>query len=212
MLTKHLIRWLRLGLALAVCSVPVLLPGTASAAQSLTLSAGSQSPGGDVQLNAFAPSMITVNIGDSVTWHLDSTEFHNIDFPAGTPPPDFIQPGPDGVFINPQAAVPSGGNTYDASAPVTSGLLNSGDSFSLMFTKAGTYQYLCDIHAGMVGVVNVVAAGAAADDQAAIDARRTSQVNNELATKAIPAIMSNVGELPTEGRPRNRGGCADWAG
>jgi plastocyanin len=177
----------------------MLLPTTASAAQTVTLSAGSQSPGGDVQLNEFAPTMITVNTGDTVTWHLDSIEFHNIDFPAGTTPPDFVQPGPDGVFINPLSAMPSGGNSYDGSSPARSGLLNPGDSWSLTFTKAGTYQYLCDIHAGMGGVVNVEAPGAAVDNQAAIDARRTSQVNSDLATKAIPAIMSNVGELQTEG-------------
>ncbi|MBV9325238.1 MAG: hypothetical protein JO352_15790 [Chloroflexi bacterium] len=199
MFTDRLTRQLRIGVALAICAAPVLLPTPAAAAQTVTLSAGAESAGGDVQLNEFAPTMITVNTGDTVTWHLDSTEFHNVFFPAGTTPPDFIQPGPDGVFINPQAAAPSGGNSFDGSAPAGSGLLNKGDAWSLTFTKAGTYQYLCDIHTGMGGVVNVVAPGAAADNQDAIDARRTSQVNAELATKAIPAIMSNVGEQQTEG-------------
>jgi plastocyanin len=177
----------------------MLLPTSASAAQTLVVSAGAESVGGDVQLNEFAPLMINVNVGDTVTWRLDSTEFHNIYFPTGTIPPEFVQPGPDGVFINPQLAMPSGSNTYDGSAPVGSGLLNKGDTWSLTFTKEGTYQFLCDIHAGMGGVVNVAAPGAAVDNQAAIDARRTAQVNSDLATKAIPAIMNNVGELVTEG-------------
>jgi plastocyanin len=178
---------------------PLAAPEGAAAAQTLTISAGAESQGGDVQLNEFAPLQITVNVGDTVTWRLDSTEFHNIYFPSGTTPPDFIQPGPEGVFINPAVAIPTGGNNFDGSAPVGSGLLNKGQTWSLTFTKAGTYQYLCNIHPGMGGVVNVVAAGQNADTQAAVDARRTNQINAELATKAVPEIMSNVGELPAEG-------------
>ena len=78
-----LTRPLRFGLALGLCAGPMLLATPAMAAQTLVVSAGAESPGGDVQLNAFAPNMITVNVGDTVTWHLDSTEFHNIYFPVG---------------------------------------------------------------------------------------------------------------------------------
>jgi plastocyanin len=198
-LLNALTRPLRFGLALGLCAGPMLLPTPAMAAQTLVVSAGAESPGGDVQLNAFAPNMINVNVGDTVTWHLDSTEFHNIFFPSGTTPPEFVLAGPDGVFLNPQAGFPTGGPNYDGSAPAGSGLLNKGDSYSLTFTKAGNYQFLCDIHAGMGGIVNVTAAGGTADSQAAIDARRASQVNSELANKGIPAIMSNLGELATEG-------------
>jgi plastocyanin len=183
----------------AVLALSSLTP--AQAAQTLSVSAGSESPGGDVQLNEFAPNQITVNVGDTVTWRLDSTEFHNIYFP-GTPaatPPDFIQPGPDGVFINPAVALPSGTDQFDGGAPAGSGLLNKGQSWSLRFTKVGQYTYLCDIHAGMGGVVNVVAPGTSADSQASIDARRAQQVNADLATKSIPAIMGNIGELEAEG-------------
>src|SRR4051812_34482310 len=113
MFLNHLSRQVRIGLALSVCAAPILLPTTASAAQTLNVSAGAESTGGDVQLLEFAPTMINVNVGDTVDWKLDSTEFHNVYFPMGTQPPDFVQPGPDGVFINPQVAVPSGGNSFD---------------------------------------------------------------------------------------------------
>jgi plastocyanin len=177
----------------------LLVPSVAGAAQTLQASAGAESPGGDVQLNEFAPTQINVNVGDTVTWKLSSTEFHNIDFAGGTTPPEFVQPGPEGVFINPEAALPSGGNTYDGSAPVRSGLMNKGDTFSVTFSKAGSYQYLCDIHPGMAGVVNVLDAGKPADTQQAVDDRRTAQITGELANKALPAIFSNIGELPAEG-------------
>lgn len=177
----------------------MVLPASAHAAQTLTISAGAESPGSDVQLNVFAPNQITINVGDTVTWKLDSTEFHNIDFPTGTPVPAFVEGGPDGAFINPLSAFPRGGNTYDGSAPASSGLMDKGETYSLTFTKAGQFAYLCDIHPGMGGVINVVAPGQPADTQATIDAKRTSQVQGDLANKAISLIVSNVGELPAEG-------------
>jgi plastocyanin len=190
---------LRAGLALAPIVVTGLAPLGASANQTLVISAGSESKGGDVQLNEFAPNQISVNVGDTVTWRLDSTEFHDILFTSGAPAPEFVQPGPDGVFINPVAAMPTGGNTYDGTGLVGSGLLNKGDTWSLTFSKAGSYTYLCAIHTGMGGIINVLAPGQQTDTQAAVDTRRTNQVNADIANLAVPAIMANTGELPAEG-------------
>jgi plastocyanin len=192
-------RLTRVGVTVGLCAATLISPLSASAAQTLTVSAGAESMGGDVQLNEFAPNQITVNVGDTVTWKLDSTEFHDIIFTNGAPAPEFVQPGPDGVFFNPAATMPVGGSTYDGSAMVGSGLLNKGDTYSLTFAKAGTFTYLCAIHLGMGGTVNVVDNGQGVDTQAAIDARRTAQVNADVANLAVPAIMANVGELPAEG-------------
>lgn len=195
-MSRSLIRFARAALVLGLIGSTVMGPASVvSAAQTFTVSAGSESPGGDVQLNEFAPINVTVNVGDTVTWRLDSTEFHNVIFTGGAPAPAFVQPGPDGVFVNPASAFPSGGPNYDGTGMAGSGLLNKGDKFSLTFTKAGTFSYLCSIHPGMGGSVKVVDAGQTADTQAAIDARRSAQVNGDLATKAIPAIMANRGEL-----------------
>ncbi|MCA1646728.1 MAG: hypothetical protein LC797_15160 [Chloroflexi bacterium] len=174
-------------------------PFSASAAQTLNVSAGAESAGGDVQLNEFAPNQITIGVGDTVIWKLDSSEFHDILFTSGAPAPEFIAPGPDGVFVNPAAAFPVGGSTYDGSGVVGSGLLNTGQTYSLTFSKAGTFTYLCAIHPGMGGVVNVAGNGQGVDTQPAVDARRNAQVNADLATRALPTIMANVGEQPTEG-------------
>jgi plastocyanin len=195
----HIQRFARIALAFGLLVAPMASPTSAAAALTLSVSAGAESIGGDVQLNLFAPNQITVNLGDTVTWKLDSTEFHNVDFPAGTAFPEFAQPGPDGVFINPLVAFPRGGKNFDGSQPTGSGLLNKGDTYSLTFTKAGEYSYICDIHPGMSGLINVVPVGQTADTQSGIDAKRTSQIQNELATKAVPMIASNVGELPAEG-------------
>jgi plastocyanin len=196
---RQLTRGLRIALIIGFVGTTLASPLNGHAAQTLTLSAGAESRGGDVQLNAFAPNEITINVGDTLTWRLDSTEFHNILFTNGEPAPEFVEAGPDGVFLNPAVALPTGGSTFDGTGPAGSGLLNKGDTYSLTFTKQGVFTYLCAIHAGMGGVVKAVAAGQSADIQAAVDARRTAQINADLAERAIPAIMSNIGELVTSG-------------
>src|SRR4051794_32773597 len=113
-----------------------------------------------VQVNAFLPKNLTVDVGDSINWTVKSGEFHTITFPSGTEPPPFIVPINGVPQINPAAAAPSGGPTYDGSAFANSGLLFGGQQFSLRFTKAGTYSFLCLIHAGMAGTVHVPDAGA----------------------------------------------------
>ena len=64
-----------------------------------------------------------------------------------------------------QVVRPSGG-LYDGSSYVNSGQLGnapgrSGTSFTLTFTKAGSYSYICILHVdqGMAGVIEVGAAG-----------------------------------------------------
>jgi plastocyanin len=193
----HRTRTLRFALGLSLALGLLVVPAVGSAAQTFTLSAGVESIGGDVQLNEFAPNAVSVNVGDTVTWSLDSTEFHNVIFTSGAPAPDFVTGGPDGVFLNPVGAVPSGGPSYDGSGIVSSGLLNKGQKFSLTFTKAGTYAYLCSIHPGMTGSVRVLETGQTPDTQAAIDARKSAQVNADFATHAVPSIMANVGLLET---------------
>lgn len=67
------------------------------------------------------------------------------------------------TVVQPAAtAFPSGGPNYDGTGLVNSGLLEGkGKTFALTFTKAGTYDYLCLLHPGMVGQVVVQASGSA---------------------------------------------------
>ena len=191
------------GLGLVVASLPIA--GTTGAATTLTVSAGAQSPGRDVQLNMFAPGTTTINVGDTVTWRLDSTEFHTVTFLAGQPEPEFVQPGPEGAFLNPAAVLPAGGNTFDGSTYTNSGLMMltqpgaEPPTYSLTFTKPGTYDYVCIVHPGMTGKVVVNSAGQPSDTPTAVDARRRDEVNSALAGDGISSIMANAGELPAEG-------------
>ncbi len=121
--------------------------------------AGSSTRDEAVQVNTFLPKDLTIDAGDSITWTVRSGEFHTVTFPSGTVPPPFIIPIQGVPQINPAAAAPSGGPTYDGSAFTNSGLLFGGQQFTLGFTKAGTYSFLCLIHAGMAGTVHVQDAG-----------------------------------------------------
>jgi plastocyanin len=114
-----------------------------------------------VQANTFLPTSLSVNVGDSVTWHLRSGEFHTVTFLSGAPQPPFIIVGQQGPELNPAAVAPAGGPTYDGTGIASSGLLVQGQQYSLGFTKAGTYPFLCLVHAGMAGTVHVRDAGTA---------------------------------------------------
>ncbi|MDP9111831.1 MAG: plastocyanin/azurin family copper-binding protein [Candidatus Eremiobacteraeota bacterium] len=99
-----------------------------------------------------ASSTVTVPVGGTVTWYnLSNNEPHTVTFGiAGQPFPSLNPFGP-----------PMGGPTYDGTAITSSGVMPPVpgiNTYSLRFTKAGTYQYRCLIHdddSGMIGTVIV---------------------------------------------------------
>ena len=99
--------------------------------------------------NTLSNTPLDVATGTTVTWtNQSNNEPHDVVFPvAGSTPPPTLSP----------FAPSSGGTSYDGSTLVNSGVLNPGQSFSLTFTKAGTYQYYCLFHddAGMVATITV---------------------------------------------------------
>jgi plastocyanin len=109
---------------------------------------GSSTPDMAVMGNGFYPGVITIDVGDSITWTFNDT--HTVTFLSGTPQP---------VPLSPQGGAPAGGPTYDGTGYVNSGIVGPGTNFTLTFTKAGTFPYVCLLHPGMVGTVVVQAAG-----------------------------------------------------
>ncbi len=98
---------------------------------------------------SLADTNVTIPAGTALTWtNLSSNELHTVTFGiAGQPFPT----------MNPFSP-PQGGSTYDGSAIANSGILMPGQSYSLTFTKAGTYEYHCLLHddgANMIGTVIV---------------------------------------------------------
>ncbi len=111
---------------------------------------GGQSPDMSVMTMGYFPEIITIDAGDSVTWILNSTEPHTVTFLSGNAP---LNP-----FL-PQSLQPIGGNTYNGTGIVSSGLMFQGQEYTLTFTNPGVYLYGCVIHPGMEGVVIVNPSG-----------------------------------------------------
>lgn len=128
--------------------------------------------------NAFFPATTTIHTGDKVRFVVEG--FHNLDLPkkGGTPTPLFAPKGvvsgaadaagaafwfngQPNLQFNPALAPAGFGKTfsYSGSKGVQSGLplLNKPKPVTVKFTKAGTFTYFCDLHAGMTAKVRVVA-------------------------------------------------------
>jgi plastocyanin len=144
-----------------------------------------------IDLQAFFPKEITINAGDAIFFEFPTPPgFHTVTFLSGEDVPPLIIPdeaagdspasppaGPPTLVLNPQAAFPVGGNTYDGTGYLNSGLdvvrLPSDPSFVLTFTTPGTYEYQCIPHGVVMKATVVVqeAGSTLAEDQAAIDAQ-----------------------------------------
>jgi plastocyanin len=112
-----------------------------------------------VQVNAFLPKELQIDVGDTVKWTVGSGEFHTVSFLSGGARPDLIVVGPNGPDFNPVVVAPSGGTSYGGTGYVNSGLLFQGQSFGVTFTAPGDYPFVCLIHSEMAGTLHVRPAG-----------------------------------------------------
>ena len=150
--------------------------GMAPAVQAAsTLNVGIGVGAGTVAGNVYVPGDMTILVGDSVKWTTESDEPHSVTFgtgPAGVPPPAWPAAGFTGTTPPPPgtAALTA---TYGGSGFLNTQLLFKGSNATVTFTSAGTFPFICQIHPGMAGTVNVVASGttttqAEADAKAAL--------------------------------------------
>lgn len=108
-----------------------------------------------VDVLRFTPAELNIGVGDKVVWENDSFTPHTVTFIPGPPPAGFDPFVPMGVTA-----------AYSPGQFLNSGLYGAvpdwtGETFSLSFPTAGTYQYICALHAdsGMVGIINVGTGG-----------------------------------------------------
>lgn len=122
----------------------------------------------EAAIDQFFPANITVNAGDTVTWTNPLADVpHTVTFTSGAALPPLVTPapqpsGPPFIAFTPQLFLPTAAKTYDGTGFVNSGFLQQGTpaaTYSLKFTKPGTYTYVCAIHAdqGMKGTITVLA-------------------------------------------------------
>jgi plastocyanin len=176
------------------------------------------------QMEKFYPITITINVSDTITWKFNSGfEPHTVTFLAGAQIPEALIPDPDAgqsqggppaLIVNPQVLLPAGGNSFDGSAFTSSGIVAEDvpgpKEYTLSFTKAGTYDYVCLLHAGagpdgviqgMKATVVVLDAGAAlpltpeqvvAAENAAIEVDRKAAADKQATLPQPPAATTNA--------------------
>ena len=158
--TTRLRALLATGLILGLL-LSVSFAGTAQAATTLNVGVGVGS--GTVSGNAYLPGDVTILVGDSIKWTIESDEPHSVTFgngPAGTPPDEWPVTGLTGT-VPPPPGVANLTGTYGGSGFLNTGLLWPDSTATVLFTAPGSLPYICVIHPGMAGTVNVVASGTA---------------------------------------------------
>ena len=130
-------RFRRLRALMALAVLPTLV--AACAAGEGGQSATQPAPAADevvIDLVAYMPETIEVDVGRSVTWQQEDAGAHTVT--SGT-----VEQGAAGVTQRPDGRFDSGD-------------IPSGDRFEFTFDEAGTYPYFCTLHpATMRGEVRV---------------------------------------------------------
>ena len=115
-----------------------------------TVIVGGASADTSIYANAFFPQALEIGVGDTVTWIFEG--FHNVALLGGGAAPPFAVPEGDKMYWNPLIVFPAGDQSYDGTGYHNSGLPGPDGrlSYTLTFTKAGRYSYICGIHSGML--------------------------------------------------------------
>jgi plastocyanin len=167
-------------------SAVIAAPAQSSSGQAWKVLAGVGTADSSVVTLQFYPGDITIDVGDSITWTAQG-DAHVVAFLSGAP-----VPSPE----DPAATAPAGGNTYDGTGIVASGVIfpipplgaaaappGVNTSYTLTFTAPGSYIYYCLIHPGMAGKVTVQPAGTPyPQTQAQYDAESAPQERAALAS------------------------------
>jgi len=114
----------------------------------------------------FVPSNLTINVGDSINFTLATFGAHIVAFNSSGVFNDNDISGPNGTLrANPLYFIPYGNASAYSGGFISSGVLlpagvpsTGGSFFTVTFTKAGTFPYICSLHddEGMVGSITVV--------------------------------------------------------
>jgi plastocyanin len=165
-------------LALAACGGGTSAGPPADPPQAWNVATGGSQSAEAIQALDFYPNSITIHSGDTVTWTNSTSIPHTVSIPqvGQTPPPG--SPNPAQV----------GGNVFDDSAYVSSGFITKGKSYSVLFTKPGTYAYYCIVHPPeMTGTIVVLPAGEPLPMSAA---QYAAAANADLATDLQAGVNS----------------------
>ncbi|MEX2446699.1 MAG: plastocyanin/azurin family copper-binding protein [Dehalococcoidia bacterium] len=113
---------------------------------------------GPSDVQQFFPAALGVEAGDTVVFSSEVTTPHTATFLGGADFP--VPPIPENPLVMEATPPPAGG--YNGAGYLNSGIIGTGwpaQSYSVTFSEAGSFTYLCVLHVdqGMGGVVNVAA-------------------------------------------------------
>lgn len=144
---------------------------TQSSPTNFTIQVGAETASKGLEISAFLPNYLTVNVGDTVTFTQKTHEPHTITFNAPSPLPDtFLNQRMGTVVANPLVWLPTPAGplatpgtpvalsaSFDGATYINSGVIQTpGDTFKVTFTKPGAYQFVCLLHpSGMSGTIVV---------------------------------------------------------
>ena len=141
------IRFSQLLLGLLVLAI-LTAPCAAMAEQNWQATVGAQSADKAHQALAFLPNEIWIHAGDSITWTQRADDIHTVTFLTATQ-----------IFPSFHVGCPgfsSGTATFDGSTCVSAPPLAKGQTFTVMFPKAGNYKVVCLVHNPMNGTIHVL--------------------------------------------------------
>jgi plastocyanin len=143
----------------------------AQAQQEWLATVGGQSADMSKQAVAFLPNEIWIHAGDSITWRFASGDIHTV---------TFLTTGQIYPFDQSQGCPPitPSGLPFDGSSCVSSAPLVLGQTYQVIFPKAGNYEIVCLVHGQMFGTIHVLDPDLPLPhDQAFYDERAAQQLN-----------------------------------
>jgi plastocyanin len=156
----------------------------------------------NVEVLAFAPSLLQVHRGDTVTWHV--TSLHNTHFGEQVEPSFITEDigGKPTLIGNPNIffATLENGSSYTGGEGT--GSFPTGDTlkstFSLvMDVEPGFYSYHCDVHNGMAAVIEVVADDQTIPSPMQVAAMTDKELDDQI-NPAIGAYFAAAATAPTQ--------------
>ncbi len=134
---------------LAMLALAVLtLTQAAQAQQNWQAVVGAQNADKSKQALAFLPNELWIHAGDTITWTAQADDIHTVTFLTAAQIVPSFQAGCPGYS-------PSG-SSFDGSTCVSTPPLAKGQTFSVVFPKAGNYKVECLVHNIMTGTIHVL--------------------------------------------------------
>jgi plastocyanin len=134
---------------LAALSIALLgAPLTVLAQENWQATVGAQSADKAHQALAFLPNELWIHAGDTITWTAAADDIHTVTFLTATQIVPSFQAGCPGYS-------PSG-SSFDGSACISAPPLAKGQTYAVVFPKAGNYKVECLVHNYMTGTIHVL--------------------------------------------------------